>query len=251
MKFVYEYRTSDNVRHEGVVAASSREAAFSALKAQGIRPGSVREAPGLFNKLLGKGKRWIAIVVLAVLCVALAIAVWRVVLNAPQPSLVVEALDSPIRRQIIGDAAVIEKGLKTGWADVFADEGDRFLASFAIPGYEAAVRNTTEDEIRKVMSSSRSRLVRGEGLEARQIIAIVGGIKDELRRFLAKRGTIREYCQRLAERQDLEISYYLRAKTEVEEARRRGMSGRKLDAFWESHNEGLRQMGIRLVAMPE
>ena len=64
MKFNYEYRTSDNVRHTGVIAASDREAAFAALKAQGIRPGCLAEAPGFFNKLFGKGKRWLAIGVL-------------------------------------------------------------------------------------------------------------------------------------------------------------------------------------------
>lgn len=72
MKFNYEYRTSDNKLHEGVVSAASRDDAFAVLKARGIRPGRVTEAPGVFNKLFGKGKRWIAIVALAV---ALAIAV--------------------------------------------------------------------------------------------------------------------------------------------------------------------------------
>jgi hypothetical protein len=33
------------------------------------------------------------------------------------------------RRQVIGDAFLIEKGLRTGWSDVFAHEGERFLAS--------------------------------------------------------------------------------------------------------------------------
>lgn len=73
MKFNYEYRTSDNKLHGGVVSAVSREDAFSALKARGINPARVTEAPGFFNKLFGKGKRWIAIGVLALaLAVALA-----------------------------------------------------------------------------------------------------------------------------------------------------------------------------------
>ena len=64
MKFIYEYRTSDNVRRSGVIDASDRESAFIALKNQGVRPASMKEAPGIFNKLFGKGKRWIAIVIL-------------------------------------------------------------------------------------------------------------------------------------------------------------------------------------------
>ena len=72
MKFNYEYRTSDNRLHEGVIRSANREEAFAVLKARGIRPGRVVEAPGFFNKLFGKGKRWLAIVFLAV---ALIVAV--------------------------------------------------------------------------------------------------------------------------------------------------------------------------------
>ena len=42
------------------------EAAYAALRAQGIKAGHVDEAPGVFNKLFGKGKRWMAIAVLVV-----------------------------------------------------------------------------------------------------------------------------------------------------------------------------------------
>ena len=73
MKFNYEYRTSDNKLHAGSVRAATREDAFSALKARGINPARVTEAPGFFNKLFGKGKRWIAICVLA-LALVLALA---------------------------------------------------------------------------------------------------------------------------------------------------------------------------------
>lgn len=70
MKFVYEYRTSDNALHHGSVAAADRDAAFAALKARGVRPARLVEAPGFLNKLFGKGKRWIAIAVLSVAAAA-------------------------------------------------------------------------------------------------------------------------------------------------------------------------------------
>ena len=77
MKFNYEYRTSDNKLHGGVVRAASRDDAFAVLKARGIRPGRVTEASGVFNKLFGKGKRWIAIVALAVALVVAVIFLLR------------------------------------------------------------------------------------------------------------------------------------------------------------------------------
>ena len=66
MKFLYTYRTPDNKQHRGEIAAATKEAAYAALRAQGIKAGHVDEAPGVFNKLFGKGKRWMAIAVLVV-----------------------------------------------------------------------------------------------------------------------------------------------------------------------------------------
>ena len=69
MKFLYEYRTSDNAKHSGTICAASRDAAYAAIKELGVRPSRVVEAPGFFNKLFGKGKRWLAIAALGVLVI--------------------------------------------------------------------------------------------------------------------------------------------------------------------------------------
>lgn len=69
MKFLYEYRTSDNAKHSGTISAASRDAAYAAIKVLGVRPSRVVEAPGFFNKLFGKGKRWLAIAALGVLVI--------------------------------------------------------------------------------------------------------------------------------------------------------------------------------------
>lgn len=86
MKFNYEYRTSDNKLHEGVVRAANRDDAFAVLKSRGIRPIRVIDSPGFFNKLLGKGKRWTAIIVLAIsLLVVVMILVFRPVREVALP----------------------------------------------------------------------------------------------------------------------------------------------------------------------
>ena len=46
MRFGYAYKTSDGVRHEAAMEASSREMVFEALRAQGIRPIKVVAADG-------------------------------------------------------------------------------------------------------------------------------------------------------------------------------------------------------------
>ena len=161
-----------------------------------------------------------------------------------------ELLTGTTRRQLIGDAFIIEKGIRTAWSDVFTHEGERFLASFAIPGVPAAQRTSTEAELRaalkrKILPSA------SDSLEAQQIKAMVEGMKDELRRFMAAGGTIAAYGRRLVQRQDEELRYYNMVKNELDAAAEAQMSGAELEKLWIRRNEELRQMGIRLVPMPE
>ena len=251
MKFLYTYRTQNNKQHRGVIRAASKEAAYAALKAQGIKPGHVDEAPGFFNKLFGKGKRWIVIGVLGALCLTLgvvALSYKSEVESAPVG--IANALLAETRHQVIGDTAIIEKGIRTGWAEVFPEEGERFLASFAIPGVPAGQRNTSEDEIKAALAR-RIEATETDGIEIRQIKAMVEGMKQELRQYLADDGTIVEYGQALVQRQEEELGYYNRAKTEIENAKRTGMNQAQLVELWEKRNNALRRMGVKLVPLPE
>lgn len=246
MKFLYEYRTRDNVHHDGEINAASRDAAFAALRSQGIKPGRLVEAPGFFNKLFGKGKRWIAIGALAALSVGLGALV--VVKSKRQVSTTI--FETSTRHQVIGDTAIIEKGLTTGWADVFPDEGDRYLASFAVPGVPAAKRTAPEKAI--LAAVARKVLIEpGDSIEVRQIKVMLEGVKDELREFLAAGGSVRRFVYHLQKRQEEEITYFSRAKAEVDAAVRAGASRDSVIAVWEKCNSRLRHMGIRLVALPE
>lgn len=250
MKFLYEYRTSDNVKHDGVVDAADRDAAFVLLKTRGIRPSRLVDAPGFFNKLFGRGKRWIAI---ALLTVALACALWGLVIRSVRGrgSVAQEALlESQTRRQVIGDAAVIEFGVRTGWANVFEHEGDRFLASFAVPGMPAGVRSTSEAKVMEALARSVA-VEASDGIEAHQIKAMVEGMKKELREFLAAGGTVMEYGHELVKRQEAEIGYYTRAKREIDEMSKDGRPDSEILQVWQSRNDHLRRMGVRLVPMPE
>ena len=125
MLFTYEYRTADNVRHAGTVRAADRDAAFSALRARGIRPFSIAEAPGFLNKFLGKGKRWMLIAVLALALVASLVYTFR---TSQSPR------TSSDRHQIYGDPAILAELESTGFASVFDKPGERFLARYARPG---------------------------------------------------------------------------------------------------------------------
>ena len=258
MKFIYSYNTKQNERREGlVISAPNRDAAFSELNKRGIRPYKLHPAPGLWNKVLSLGGRGFAIIVLAfALLASLAVALTQhkdiVSLEKGEDvrEIVTEAITSKVRRQIIGDQGVIEKGIRTGWSDVFDHEGERFLASFAIPGVPATVRTTNVAALEESLGR-RVDPAEGDGMEARQIKAMVEGMKDELRRFIAAGGTIEQYGRRLVERQDSEIAIFSRTSNEIEQAVKRELGKDEVAELVDRRNEELRRMGIKLVQMPE
>ena len=180
--------------------------------------------------------------------VVAAVGATAAFLRILRPAPRVEAFQADqTRRYPIGDAAIIEKGILTGWSDVFEHEGERFLASFAVPGVKAGQRNTTVEEI----ESSLGRKIEptpDDGLESRQIKAMVEGMKAEARAYVAAGGSAVEYGKRLTERQDAEIAVYERTKADLEQAKET-MSGNALISYWESQNDKLRNLGIRPLTL--
>lgn len=260
MTYQYAYRDKENVRHDGTVVASSKDDAFKKLKAQGVKPFFVAPAPGLLNGILGLGKRGLAIIVLCGVCIALCVVMLhtrRLMQSTPQTlsapdSELASAINSQTRRQPIGDVAVIDRGIRTGWADVFELEGERFLAGFAVPGRPVAVRSTTEAEIEEALAHRCSPSpTTFTSIEARQIASMVEGMKAELRKYLADGGTIAEYGRELVRRQDAEIAQRQRAQTSIEEDIRSGKSEAEIAASLETLNRQLRRMGIKPLTMPE
>ena len=256
MTYTFAYKTSDGKRHEDAMDAPSREAVFESLRARGIRPIKVVAADGSKangeqeegRSKRGRSWRYAAFVILVSFISLVSLLSLRSLLpNGNPPAPAFETAQT--RRYPIGDAAVVEKGILTGWSDVFPEEGERFFASFAVPGVKAGQRNTTVEELsaalkREVAASP------GDGMEARQIKAMVEGMKAEARAYVAAGGNLVEYGRRLTERQDAEIAIYERAKADLEAARASKSEG-DLVAYWEALNDRLRNLGIRPVTLDE
>lgn len=258
MRFVYEYRDSDNVRHEGSVCAASREEAFGVLRAQGIRPARMQEAPGVLNKLLGRGKRWIAITALVAtgsgLSVALLSSRQEVATIRDTLELVAESTGNgsvlPVapRHQIYGDPVVIRRlAIATELARLFDNPGDVVLAAFAQPGPRvrladesaaacaAALEKAVEGELNIVESDPR---------EVKELKAIVNGMKQELREYVRSEGcTPQGYYQKMLSRSRREVQIVERVKRELE--------GASDLAVWEQKNAQLRKIGLRPVDIPD
>lgn len=262
MKFTYAYKTSDGRRHEASMEAGSREAVFEALRAQGIKAIKVVAADG--SKANGastdgggrRGRRRLVIAALSLLLIVALSggAAWVVAGRraASADGAAQSFLTARTRRQVIGDLAVIEKGVNTGWADVFEHEGERFLASFAIPGVRAGQRNTTEEELLAAINRPSPRPARQDRfpLEAEQIVSMVEGMKAEARAYIRAGGSAVGYGRRLTERQDAEIAIYNRVRSEAEAARKT-MPADAFEAFLDERNDELRNLGIRPVTLDE
>ena len=224
--------------------ASSREEVFAELRKRGIKAIKVVAADGskANGEVRGVRKRTVAIIVAAV-----SIIVATLVNSVTKRSDLFVTEFTRVRRQVIGDAAIIEKGIRNGWSDVFTLEGERFLASFAIPGVKAGQRNTSEKEFTAALEN-KCIVADSDSLEARQIKAMVEGMKNEARRYIAAGGTIVEYGKRLTERQDAEIAVYNRVKTDIENARA-SISDEDFMTYWEKRNDELRNLGIKTVGL--
>ena len=196
MRFLYEYRTSDNVRHGGSIFAADVEAAYALLKGQGIRPSRLVEAPGILNKLLGKGKRWLAIAVLLVvasLSFAYAVRAKRSAQIAIKDAKVLSAVLP--RHQI--------EGLPANWSDfidmIFTDDVDRMLARHSQPGIVLSATSS-------VAGRSDAATVEGETWVAtlRQVVA---GMREDASGYLKLGRSIGDLETFLDERQRMESSY--------------------------------------------
>lgn len=257
MKFRYGYRTKENQKVEGCVFAHSREDVYSILKRKGIKPYFVELEAGVLNRVLYwfVKARWILVAVfVAVLCMVLFYEKrsedsLRKIQKNLTDDVVSSRFDDMTRRQIIGDQVVIACGVRSGWSDVFVNEGDRFFASFAIPGVSPVIRSTSVEAIEKALCADVE-ITQDDALEVRQIKSMVQGIKNELRDFLAAGGSIKEFGDCLVERQEKEIMYRNRVKNELEMAVHRGLDSGSLEKLWEEKNIELRQMGIKHVEMP-
>lgn len=204
MKFLYQYRTPDNKQHRAVIRAASKDAVYALLKAQGIKPGRVEEAPGFFNKLFGKGKRWLAIGVLALIALV-AIATAHKLHRRMGDALTATVVEE--RSQLYGDPVVIQECEDAGWTNVFDNAFDCLLAHYAVPG--RAVPQMPKVDVADVEKALALVAIRsGELEEAVKMKRMVNGMKQELREYIADGGTIRGYVKRLSIRQRAESDIF-------------------------------------------
>ena len=245
MKFIYEYRTSDNVRHAGEIAATDQRAAYVALKAKGIRPSRLTDAPGFFNALLGKGKRWLAIAALLVLVGVLVVA-WSKKRREASRLVADEAYSRLYedRSQLYGDPVVIAEANQVGWANVFMNVGDRYLAYHAIPGRKCGCGKTIPAQVVEAIFKGMNNPVPVDDddlAEIAQMKRMVNGMKLELQEYVKAGGSVSSYLRRMEIRQRAEVGILERVHGELQRSND--------TSLWKKKNAELRAMGLPMVAI--
>ena len=123
------------------------------------------------------------------------------------------------------------------------------FGSFAIPGVKTGQRNTSEKEFALALEA-KCEIDSSDSLEARQIKAMVEGMKNEARSYIAASGTIVEYGKRLTVHQDAEIAVCNRVKADLDKARS-SMTGATFMSYWEKRNDELRNLGIKTIPLSD
>ena len=252
-EYTYAYKTSDGVRHEGVVEAASRECAFAELRRRGIRAIKVVAADGTKanGEVRGVRKRVVAAVAVgAALAAALVASGIAFLAGEGRSRMQPEGARQRAvpRHQIYGDPALMEELYESGFSGVFDDAADRYMAYFAQPGI-------LPDE--RLLAKLRPAVLEGGGSEVPpdaegspqepsretlELKAIVAGMRQEMRDFLADGTSMVAYLNALSERQQEESAIYERVAAELD--------GERDESVREQKNAALRALGLKTVPRP-
>ncbi len=269
MKFTYAYKTSDGIRHEDSMNASSREEVFESLRAKGIKAIKVVAADGTKanGEIRGVRKRVVAFSIVAAALIAGLIAFLagrRVptppplgrddpIAPSPTTSPVAYRNAKPLARQTInGDRHRIEVA-----AASFTNAAERLLAAFAEPGRPVPALAATRPTDAEFEASLREpiRVAETDFTEVVDLKRIVAKLKSDLRLYLADGGDIDGYLEEVVKRQKLEVFYREKAERNLAKLCT-SSSQRKSDkaaayGYWLKANAQLQSMGIYPLPLPD
>jgi len=201
--YKYLYQTKENENREGTIKARNREAAFHALRLQGIRP----------YRLIGDDPvNWVPWAVGAV--VALLLGGLIVVLARPHGA---DDRTPRLRQQIVGDAAFIADSVAHDWSSCLSTALDRYLAAYAQPGGNAVPPYVEPERLESLRADLDVPLDYrdGERSEERQLRNIVAYLREEMRAALASGQTVADHFAYLESRQREEIALWQKAEQSV------------------------------------
>lgn len=225
MKYSYAYKTSDGIRHVGTMEAATRDAAFAALRANGIRPIKVQPEDGMKAngevRVYGFRASSVGVLALAVAVTATGIGLSLGRRSAFQDArhdirekaLALTTLSALPRQQIRGSAA--ETSVGAGVSDI-----ERFLAKVAQPARPATFRreDTSQEMAEHLVAflDAPVAIATNASPELVELKRIIIGLQDEARLILASGRSAREVLQYFSDRQKMEVEHRKRIVEKVE-----------------------------------
>lgn len=276
MKYEYAYKTPDGIRHVKEIESPSREAAFEALRKQGIKAIKVVAKDGSKAngevRVVGIKKRFafVAIVIAALLAACLT---WfmgdvgdahenetTVITNTiPVAISASDAISSgrriaaPLPRQTIqGDRRRIENAP----TNLFSTAAEMYLSKFAEPGRDFGGIVSTGLYTNKLqlleMLNAPIYTADNEFTEYVDLKRITASIKREMRNYILAGRTQQEYLSELVKRQRLEMGYRQKAEKKLQlMVADKNSSKANLYDFWLKANAQLQSMGIYPLPLPD
>ena len=231
MKYRYLYQTKNNENKEGWINAKSRENAYAELRKAGIRPYRVIGDDPLNWKPYAAG----AAIVLLATALAAVLLVGRED-RRPHP-----------RAQLVGDRAVIDAGVYSGWTNVLFSALDLRLALYAQPGRYVDSPKPTDEECVALKAALDEPVpyVGGEPPEHRMLKNIVAKMREDMRAYIADGGDVAGYFDFLDERQLQEREFREKALDTVYRA-----PESLRERAWLGVNARLKDMGIEPLSRP-
>ena len=231
MKYRYLYQTKDNENKEGWIKAKSRENAYAELRKAGIRPYRVIGDDPLNWKPYAAG----AVIILLATALAAVLLAGRED-RRPHP-----------RAQLVGDRAVIDAGVYSGWTNVLSSALDLCLAKYAQPGKFVEASKPSEEECADLLAALDEPVpyVAGEPPEHRMLKNIVAKMREDMRAYIADGGDVAGYFDFLDERQSQEREFREKALDTVYRA-----PESLRERAWLGVNARLKDMGIEPLSRP-
>ena len=256
MKFIYAYKSSDGVRHEDSMNASSREEVFTVLRGRGIKAIKVTAADGSKANGEVRGLRKRAVFALVALATVVAGVLAYLGGERTGAATAANSATSAPRHQIYGDPAVVSILERGDFADALPREGDRLLAVFAQPGKLMCAKGSNPRRLSAELAAAFEQYAKEElamqndlvldsaaSREVTELRQIVNGMREEMREYLANgNGTPRSFWRRLNERTAQEMQIYERTRRELEKE--------TSEEVWEQKNDALRRLGLRTIPNP-
>ena len=236
MDFIYFYKTSDGVRHEGRISASNRDEAFSTLRNSGIRPIKViacdgskeNGAParrGIKNKVAIISLSAALLVTLAYIIVDMHSAEHVALPQTAAESNFVEVkkIAKPRPRKQLSQQ--VENP-----SSFFLHEAESFLSRYAQPGRELDSQEFSEAMKDDLLDALEDVIIihPSDPREVTELKHIVAGLKEEASMILAGGKSVDDLIAWFDERQKMEIAYRKRI---IEDSSSREEKERMLSAL--------------------